>query len=116
MNDLFPMALEILLRATWVLGGALLIAGLLRRRPLVASSLLASTSVGLLALPVITALLPHVSIPVWPQEAAARRLETRRAQNGAPQGNPQSLDNSSPAPGARIPLRESLDAAPAAPS
>jgi WD40 repeat protein len=65
MTDLFPIFAGIFMRATCLMGSALLLIGLLqRRRPLVASSLLTSTTAGLLLLPLIATGLPSLSIPI----------------------------------------------------
>ncbi len=65
MNDLLPLCAAVLLRASWIMGVALLLVGLLsRRRPLAASSLLTSTFVALLLLPLLVVVAPALAVPV----------------------------------------------------
>jgi beta-lactamase regulating signal transducer with metallopeptidase domain len=67
MTDVMNLLGGVLLRATVLMGGALLVTFLVqRRRPLIASNLLTAMPIMLLILPVLAVGMPAVSIPVWP--------------------------------------------------
>jgi len=70
----------ILFRATWLMLGALLLTALLqRRRPLAASNLLTAVLAGLLALPLLAALLPSLPIPLGPELDDRDAIQTSTA-------------------------------------
>ncbi len=100
MNDLLPMLAGILLRATWLMGGALLLIGFLqRRRPLVASSLVTSTVAGLLMLPLVAAGLPGLAIPLWKPTHERAKGAVLAAGSSQEDVREASVTSSEPDPG-----------------